>query len=404
MDMSDMKWLYKRTATGAIQMWALELRGAQYRSISGQLGGVATTSEWTTCKGKNIGRSNETTPAQQAAAEVESKYTLQRKKGYRDSAEEARSSKRFQCMLADKYEDRKDKLFDARGRVLQYDPQRDHNPGLWVQPKLDGIRCIANANGLWSRQGNRIVAAPHIEELLAPIFKKRPELIFDGELYNHDLKEDFNTIVSIVKKQKPTEQDLQRSANMIQYWVYDGLIEDRSERFYIRFINGVGPLARELGPMITDVPTNFVSERERLDTCYENWLLDGFEGMMIRLDAPYEQKRSKTLLKRKEFMDAEFEIIRIDEGVGNASGMAKIAHLKLENAYYTAIGKDGKEMKVPVDFFKADIVGTREELRELLKQADDLVGKQATIMFQNLTPDGVPRFPKLKIVHNTERW
>lgn len=389
MNMSEQKkTLYKRTSTGAIQTWWMELDGAKFRTLSGQLNGAITTSEWTLCKGKNIGRSNETSPEEQALAEVEAKYTLQRKKGYRDSADAAKESDRFQCMLATKFDERKDKVLNKAGNVLQYDPQRDHNPGVYVQPKLDGLRCIANKDGLWSRQGNKIVSAPHIEALLAPIFAKRPELILDGELYNHFLKEDFNKIVSLVKKLKPTEEDLAASAEMIQYWVYDGLIEDRSERFYTRFHEDIAPLIDGLGhASMCAVPTNYCNNIGQIDSCYEDWLLDGYEGMMIRLDLAYEQKRSSTLMKRKEFQDAEFELLKVEEGVGNAAGMAKVAHLKL---------KGDKT-------FKADIVGDREMLRKMLAKAPSVIGKKTTIVFQNYTPDGVPRFGKLKVEHQ-EWW
>lgn len=382
------KILYKRTATGATQMWWMEREGNKYRALSGQVGGAVTTSEWTVVKGKNIGRSNETSPEKQAELEVEAKYTLQRKKGYRDSVEAAQESERFQCMLATKFDERRDKVLDKNGKVLQYDPQRDHMPSVYVQPKLDGLRCIATKDGLWSRQGNRIVAAPHIEAALAPIFSERPDLILDGELYNHFLKEDFNKIVSLVKKLKPTAEDLQASAEMIQYWVYDGLVEDRDARFYIRFHEDIAPLIDGMKhASFCAVPTNLCNDLQQIDACYEDWLLDGYEGMMIRLDLPYEQKRSSTLMKRKEFQDAEFVLVGVEEGVGNAAGMAKVAHLLL---------KTGK-------VFKADIVGDRDQLRAMLKKVPSVLRKKTTIVFQNYTPDGVPRFGKLKVEHQ-EWW
>lgn len=381
--------IYKRTQTGATQIWWMEIDGARYRTHSGQVGGAITTSAWTVCKGKNVGRANETSAEQQAELEVEAAYRLKRKKDYHDTIEGAQGSTKFKCMLAEKYYEQKPKLVAPNGRIIQYDLQRDHMPGVYLQPKLDGIRCIVNAQGMWSRDGNQIVSAPHIFKLLQPILAKRPNLIFDGELYNHDLKEDFNEIVSIVKKLKPTEKDLQRSAEMAQYWVYDGLIEDRSERFYIRFVEDIAPIVRELGPMITDVPTDYATDVQQIDAIYEDYLLDGFEGGMIRRDLPYEPgKRSKTLLKRKEFQDAEFQILRIEEGVGNGAGLAKRAYVRLPN---------GGECKV-------DVVGTRQLLTETLARKDELVGKMATIEFQNYTPDGSLRFPKLKVIHNTPRW
>jgi DNA ligase-1 len=168
----------------------------------------------------------------------------------------------------------------------------------------------------------------------------------------------------------------------------------------IRFHEDIAPLIDGFGhASMCAVPTNYCNDLQQIDACYEDWLLDGYEGMMIRLDLPYEQKRSSTLMKRKEFQDAEFEIVRIEEGVGNAAGMAKIAYMRLlDGKVFTSGPAEGK------DTFKADIVGTRDELRDLLKKAKTVIGKQATIEFQNYTPAGVPRFPKLKVIHHTERW
>lgn len=375
--------LYKITTAGAVQTWKLEREGAKFRSHVGQLGGAIVISAWTTCKGKNVGRSNETSPEDQAKLEVEAQYVLKKKKGYCLTVEAARESDRFQCMLADKYPDRKAKLFDTSGCTVVGE--------IFVQPKLDGIRCIARKEGLFSRENNPILAVPHIKKLLEPLFAVHPDLILDGELYNHELKHDFNEIVSLVKKQKPTSEDLQASAEMVQYWVYDCVMPDRdavfSERF--AFLSASIRVLAAYGGSITDVPTHATMyEKPGVDMMYEQHLADGFEGSMIRINMPYEFKRSKNLLKRKEMQDAEFTVISIDEGAGNAEGMAKIAHM---------VTKNGIE-------FDADVVGPHKMLRELWLRVGELAGKQATIVFQNYTPDGKPRFGKLKVVHMEGRW
>jgi DNA ligase 1 len=409
----SMPVLYKKTTTGAIQRWWMERDGARHRTHSGQVDGAVVTSEWTVCEGKNVGRANETSPEEQARREVASEYTLKRKKGYMDTAEEAGGSNIFRVMLALKYEDYDSKfLFDDKGQVKQYDPQRDYKPGVWLQPKLDGIRCVATANGLWSREGNPIVAVPHIERLLKPFFKKHPEAILDGELYNHDLHEDFNQIVSLVKKQKPSVEHVELTEKMVEYWIYDGLHSTQdTRRWYERFFNDIGPEINDMvgrepeGPWksvserkptkivhspLVVVPSHYANDRQQLDTCYLDWLLDGFEGLMVRFDVAYQiGKRTKYLLKRKEFEDEEYTILDIREGVGNAAGLAKIAEMELA---------DGRT-------FKADIVGTRDQLREMYRRREEAIGKQATITrFKQLTPDGKPRFPKLKVVHFTSRW
>lgn len=386
--------LYKRTTTGATQTWWIEQEGDRYRMHSGQLGGAITVSAWTTAKPKNVGRANETTGEQQASAEVDSAYELKRKKGYLDTPDEAQASDRFQCMLAEHfnqkpkeadatYRKRMAKVFAEDGRVVA--------PGnaVYLQPKLDGIRCIANAKGLWSRTNARIVSVPHIFEALRPIFVKYPGILLDGELYNHDFKYNFNQISSLVTKTKPEPGDLLETAALVQYWVYDSISGYREAPFSARFdIDRFEGLIEH--PLVW-VPTFEAHHRLEIDGLYESFLAEGYEGAMVRLDVPYENKRTYSLLKRKEKMDAEFKIKSFEEGDGNAAGMAKIAHMH--------IVINGKP-----DTFKADICGTREECREYLARRMEFVGKEATIEFQNYTPDGKPRFPKLKVAHLKERW
>lgn len=387
--------LYKRTTTGATQTWWIEQEADRYRMHSGQLGGAITVSAWTTAKPKNVGRANETTGTQQASAEVDSAYELKRKKGYLDTPDEAQASDRFQCMLAEHF-NQKPKEADASyakrmAKVLAPDG-RVVAPGnaVYLQPKLDGIRCIANAKGLWSRTNARIVSVPHIFEALQPLFMRHPDLVLDGELYNHAFKYNFNQISSLVTKTKPEPGDLLETAALVQYWVYDLLEEDRGMSFRHRFLGRdvVTPLGQ---PCIVRVPTFEAHHRLEIDGLYESFLAEGYEGGMVRLDVPYENKRTYSLLKRKEKMDAEFKIKSFEEGDGNAAGMAKIA--------YMHIVINGKP-----DTFKADVCGTREECREYLARRHEFIGKEATIEFQNYTPDGKPRFPKLKIAHLKERW
>ena len=104
---------------------------------------------------------------------------------------------------------------------------------------------------------------------------------------------------------------------------------------------------------------------------------NGYEGAMVRLDTKYEQKRTKNLLKYKEFKDGEYLILNVVEGVGNRSGGAGAIVCK---------NKDGST-------FNSNIKGTREFCKEMLLKKDDYIGKTATIKYFNLTVDGVPRFP-----------
>ena len=137
---------------------------------------------------------------------------------------------------------------------------------------------------------------------------------------------------------------------------------------------------------IVIVETIEIHGREQLDRCYEDYIEAGYEGQMVRLDGPYENKRSPRLLKRKEFIDEEYTVLGWEEGEGNRSGTIK--HLKFKN-------KDGRE-------FNSNIKGSFDYLKELLKNANDLIGKEATVKYFNLTPDGVPRFPYVIAIRDYE--
>jgi DNA ligase-1 len=129
-----------------------------------------------------------------------------------------------------------------------------------------------------------------------------------------------------------------------------------------------------------------VNSREHLDELYGEYVEQGYEGQMIRLDGPYENKRSPKLLKRKDFVDEEYTILGYEEGKGNRAGTVK--HFKFEN-------KNGKG-------FHSNVKGSFEYLTELLEKADELIGKEATVKYFNLTPDGVPRFPYVIAIRDYE--
>jgi len=110
---------------------------------------------------------------------------------------------------------------------------------------------------------------------------------------------------------------------------------------------------------------------------YGEYVEAGYEGQMLRIDGKYENKRSKNLLKHKSFVDDEYTILDIVEGEGNRTGTA---------GYMVFETEDGKR-------FKSNVKGTWDETAEMLKSKKKLIGKQATIKYFNLTPDGIPRFP-----------
>jgi len=357
--------LFKRAINGNVLEHTFEVEGNGYRTMSGYVDGAKTTTEWTYCQGKNIGRSNETTPEGQASAEALAGWKKRTERSYFADISEIDRVTMFIPMLANKWENYADKVVFP----------------VYSQPKLDGIRCIVRNDGMWTRTGKSIVSAPHIFEALKPLFEENQDLIFDGELYADKFAQDFNAIVSLVKKTKPTAEDLEDSAKVIQYHVYDLPSCDTVFTSRYKALNDM-----QLPDCCVKVVTDQIDNMNDLSAYYEDYMAAGYEGQMLRLDTMYENKRSKSLLKHKSFTDEEYTIVGFEEGNGNLAGM--IGALVFE----TAQG----------DKFTSSVNGGWDHLKALWAERATLIGQQATVKYFNITPDGKPRFPKVTAIRNYE--
>ena len=356
--------LYKRDSKGKTRVWEVEVGYsnddyAGIRTVAGLDNGKKVTSEWNLSEAKNVGKSNSTTAYTQAQAEAKALWDKRIEKEYFVDIGMIDSYDKFDPMLAGDYT--KVKVKPTSG---------------YSQPKLDGIRCIANSKGLWTRTGKPITSCPHIWEEVRDLLEANPNLTLDGELYNHELKQDFNKIVSLVRKTKFTDADLEESQRLVQYHVYDIHCSVNPDViFSIRNLEAQENITSFLEEYIYIVPTTFYNNQDELDELYSAYTADGYEGQMVRLDEKYENKRSKYLLKRKEFITEEFEVISMEEGQGNWSGHTKRFILRLA---------DGREVG-------AGVRGNQDQLSKLWESQE--TPTWATLRYFDLTPDGIPRFP-----------
>ena len=361
--------IFKRDTSGKIRTWQYEVDGPQYRTIAGIEGGALVTSGWTKCEAKNVGRSNETDESSQAVLEGQAEQQKKLKREYRLTKEELDSV--------------------PVGPMLAHDYAKLKKPltfPVFCQPKLDGIRAIINKNGAFSRELQPHYNCDHILAALAPVFEKYPDAIFDGEFYNHDLKDDFNKIVSVVRKQKPNAEQKAEAAKLIQYHVYDLPSDKPFDQRAVELLR----ILSEFGVLNDDaiklVKTEECTDQAGLDVMNGIYAQNGYEGQMVRLDAPYDfDTRSKNLLKRKEFKTAEFPIARIEEGLGNWAGYAKRIVITLPNGQECGAG----------------MRGTQDFARDLLANAGNY--KQATIRYFGETEDGMLRFPVAIDFHQESR-
>lgn len=365
--------LYNRDSTGRVRVWFMQQDGAQYRTISGLKDGKLTESGWSNAEPTNVGRANHRDAVEQATFEVEANYQYQLTRTYHRDEADIDTPIYFEPMLAQKY--------------------KKFTQGC-VQPKLDGVRCIAKADGLWSREGRRFISTAHLEAQLAPLFEQFPDMILDGEMYNHDMHDDFQSIVGLVVTKKPeklTPEKLAYIAQVVQLHVYDmpshiGSFTERSQR--------VAQIIMEAGSSLESVklvPTVNVYEPLVYDDLHDAFLAAGYEGSMWRCpNTVYEQKRSKSLQKRKDFDDAEFEVASIDEGDGNWAGAAKRVTCWLPGADRT--GGPTKD-----NTFGAGIRGSYERGQALLNETHKIV----TVRFFGWTTSEIPK-PRFGVV--TKFW
>lgn len=363
--------LYKRTSTGKIQCWQAEVNGNQYRTTSGQYDGKKVTSKWTTVLAKNIGKANYMSPEDQAFAEVEAMYVKKLKSKYYTDINDVDVKQYFEPMSAKKWHDYKEKL---DGEMV------------WVQPKYDGMRCIVSKYGLTSRNGEEIVSIPHINSVFEEFFLKYPDYIIDGELYNHDLKDDFNKIMSLCKKRKNiTPEEYAESAEKIKLYSYDCYLNNDCS--YMDRLDFLKSLPAMQNVIISETLLIKSHSCELVNQAAHGFIKAGYEGAMIRRVGGYVNKRSNTLLKWKQMQDDEFEIVDILSGAGNKAGIA--ASIKL-------LTNGTKEV------FHAGVIGNEAYCLQLLQDKEQYIGKLGTVIFQDYTPAGIPRFAKLKAVRDYE--
>ena len=400
--------LYKRDKKGKVRAWTIEHDAVSYWTISGiHPDGKMTKTAPTFVEQKNVGKANETSLEQQVLNEVASKIQYQIDQGF--TYEIPTEEKRFEVSLANKYQDRLEK-----GKL--------DFPYI-CEAKLDGCRAYLKVvDGdirMFSRKHKEFVACPHIakNDFVQKFFETYPDAILDGELYNHELKDDFNKIVSLVKKSKPNAEDLEESAKLVQYHCFDSYYPSEPQLIYTerktRLLNifeqngWVGHHTEELHKdsfYLVGVGWvhHFISGGWKLEPyeVYNEILVGhyieamvnrGYEGIMLKKDVPYFFGRSFDMLKYKKFFDKEFKIVDFEEGNGNLVGIAAAVICETE---------DGQ-------IFKAGVMGTQDYARDLFTNKELYKGKMATIVYQALTPmkdgkGGVPRFGKMREIRNYE--
>ena len=302
----------------------------------------------------NVGRSNERNSEQQAEFEYDAVIKKQKDKGFRAKGE--RKNVRPMPMLAHKFTDHKKKVEFP----------------VYVQPKLNGMRMLFDGENGWSRGNKEVI--PEVIQHLQYEDAKQYDFILDGELMlpnNVLLQESMKAI----KKYRP-----ELSPKLV-YWVYDVVADNMTfgERNSIIDEMFGGDDIWETPPVnFRRVPTYLCNNEAEVLKYHNQFVSEGYEGTMIRdrLSKYEAGKRSYSLLKLKDFVDAEYKIVDVIDGDGSDKGLA-IFVLETKNG----------------DTFNCRPEGTQENRADLFKNRRKLIDKYLTVRYQELSKDGIPIFP-----------
>ena len=264
----------------------------------------------------------------------------------------------------------------------------DYTKPVFIQPKLDGVRCLIQYDKkqgvtAWSRTGKQWKNIIHITKSLEKWFQSNQTTVLDGELYNHDLRDDFEQIISIVRRQNPDDIDMLESQDMVQFHCYDIIHPDNStfeERD--RFIRCCVPETN----YVKHVPTNLVFRADDSKVYHRRNLDNGYEGSILRTNDVYKCGRSWNLRKFKDFQDDEALILDWVEGLGKRAGT--IGKFMVQDV-------DGNVFGMPVmDKFKY--------LQDNFEEMKTWVGKFATFTYFERTKAGSYRHPLFKCIRDYE--
>ena len=379
----DLPTIYGVEKNGKTKVWTAriyrdELNGFATAEIEyGQLDGKKQTTSREYTEGKNLGKKNETTPMQQCVAETKRKWQdKMEKEGYSlvvpNSKSESNATNATNAT----------KVFPMLAHT--YDPHSEKNKKTdivfpcYVQPKLDGLRCICYMDKTsndprvvaQSRTGAYFESVEHICAELRPILMQNPDLILDGELYTTDIP--FEELAGLIKKKKLSEADLQR-LQCVKYHIYDIVVD------------GV-PYSERHGRIVQTVDhTQLINDVNEFKQAFGEYVASGYEGIMLRnVHGLYRQNyRSHDLQKYKEFVESEYPIVGFKEADGRDKGTVVWVCATAECRQFSVRPR-----------------GTQEQRRQWFQDAPQHVGKLLTVIYQELSELNVPRFPVGKAIRD----
>lgn len=337
--------LYSKDSKGKLRVLEIYAENDEVVQTHGIVGGALVTNR-SKCKGKNIGRSNETTPQEQAELEAQSKITKKRREGYYETISDAETQRVILPMLAHE--------FGKNEHKVKY-------PCI-VQPKYDGQRSLKIGSDMISRKNKPIETMGHIASEMSNIVDT-----LDGELIS--IGHTFQENMELIKKYREGESE------QVKYLVYDIILESEPYESRYAVLKALFDAYKPENMIL--VPSYQVNSKEELLAYHKQFLEEGYEGTMIRHgDTGYEvDKRSYSLLKYKDFQDLACKIVDVEP-----------SEKRPEQGQFICELEDGRRFGCGMKF-------SHSEREEILKNKSEYIGQTAEVRFFEYTDEGLPRFP-----------
>lgn len=373
------------------QYWSIHWDRVSYRTVYGWCNIETSTddapdsesvvqTDWTMVEGKHIGKANEVSIKEQVIIMVNRIIQDKLDAGYvayKDLKDNPDAY--FRCMLCAKYS--VERLLQ---KLVKYELTY-----VYIQAKLDGVRCLIHidhtgAIKAFSKENNQFV---NIARIFQGMFRKY-NIVLDGELFHPELT--FSEIISMVKTIDESDQLNDDKIKNLRYNIFDCYVPSEP---YAPFEERMDFLKKYLKGRCNDhiqiIPTT------RIDLNMKNIERDikralrtygSEEGLIIRLNTPYEQGKRLTTFKLKLIDSAEFQVLDIFPGKGNKSGMAGSALVRVTKSIES----------------KVSIAADRNLCREYLQNKCKYIGQLATVQFQGYTSHGKLRFGELIAMRDYE--
>lgn len=249
--------------------------------------------------------------------------------------------------------------------VSLFNPSKLPNT-VYIQPKLDGLRCIASCDKMMSRRGEPITSMPHIADALK---KLPPGIKLDGELYCHG--KNFQEHLSIIKRDQPHP-----AFASIIYNVFD--IQVDSVPYNERFATLFDIVDKLNSRYIFPIPT-LTKHKDEVVAIAAKMFKD-YEGVVIRDPTAlyHNNTRHSSIQKYKWTYDVECQIVDI---VAPATG-------REEGAAIFVCELNGVHFKVRP---KGETVYIRKSLYE---NRTSLIGHWTRVTHEGLANSGKPLKPR----------